>query len=120
MRLGIDFGTTRTLVACADRGNYPVVGFMDGDGDPHEHFPSVIAATRHGRAEKPKLVYGFDALAASKDGAPTLRSFKRALASPEVTADTPIRVGDVEVPLLQAMTGFLSALHDSLRDKERT
>jgi molecular chaperone DnaK (HSP70) len=31
MRLGIDFGTTRTVVAMADRGNYPVVTFETGD-----------------------------------------------------------------------------------------
>ena len=29
MRLGIDFGTTRTVVAASDRGNYPVVSFVD-------------------------------------------------------------------------------------------
>ena len=27
MRLGIDFGTTRIVVAAVDRGNYPVVSF---------------------------------------------------------------------------------------------
>ena len=43
MRLGIDFGTTRTVVACADRGNYPVLGFVDDAGDCHDWFPSVVA-----------------------------------------------------------------------------
>ncbi len=33
MRLGIDFGTTRTVVAAADRGNYPVVTFETGVGE---------------------------------------------------------------------------------------
>jgi molecular chaperone DnaK (HSP70) len=33
MRLGIDFGTTRTVVAAADRGNYPVVTFETGGGE---------------------------------------------------------------------------------------
>src|SRR5579863_2493348 len=32
MRLGIDFGTTRTVVAAVDRGNYPVITFEAGDG----------------------------------------------------------------------------------------
>ena len=32
MRLGIDFGTTRVVVAAADRGNYPVVTFEDDGG----------------------------------------------------------------------------------------
>src|SRR5579859_4193059 len=40
MRLGVDFGTTRTVVAAADRGNYPVVGFSDEDGELREWLPS--------------------------------------------------------------------------------
>ena len=32
MRLGIDFGTTRIVVAAADRGNYPIVTFDGPDG----------------------------------------------------------------------------------------
>ena len=31
--LGIDLGTTRTVVARADRGNYPVISFTDEHGD---------------------------------------------------------------------------------------
>jgi hypothetical protein len=30
MLLGIDYGTTRTVVAAVDRGNYPVVSFHGG------------------------------------------------------------------------------------------
>jgi molecular chaperone DnaK (HSP70) len=42
MRLGIDFGTTRTVVAAVDRGNYPLVAFAnDGnDADSSEWIPS--------------------------------------------------------------------------------
>jgi len=43
MRLGIDLGTTRTLVAVEDRGNYPVIGFTSPDGDVLEHYPTVTA-----------------------------------------------------------------------------
>jgi molecular chaperone DnaK (HSP70) len=43
VRLGIDFGTTRTVVATCDRGNYPVVGFLDEAGDPADFYPSVVA-----------------------------------------------------------------------------
>jgi hypothetical protein len=43
VKLGIDFGTTRTVVACADRGNYPVLSFTDEAGDAHDFFPSVVA-----------------------------------------------------------------------------
>ena len=33
MKLGIDFGTTRTGVAVADRGNYPAVTFTTDGGE---------------------------------------------------------------------------------------
>ncbi|PYM57943.1 MAG: Hsp70 family protein, partial [Candidatus Rokuibacteriota bacterium] len=56
MRLGIDFGTTRTVVAYGDRGNYPVASFLDDTGDPAEWFPSVVAE-RGGQ-----LRFGHDAL----------------------------------------------------------
>ena len=64
MQLGVDFGTTRTLVAHADRGNYPVVTFSDTDGDAHEFFPSLVAL------QGDHLVYGFEAAAAARRGAP--------------------------------------------------
>ena len=54
MKLGIDFGTTRTVVACADRGNYPVLSFSDDAGDAHDFIPSVVAE-RDG-----ELRFGFD------------------------------------------------------------
>ena len=108
VRLGIDFGTTRTLVACVDRGNFPIVSFTDGAGDVHDHIPSVAAAV-DGR-----IVYGHDALAAADDGAPLLRSFKRLLAAPDVNGNLPVHIGDVTVPLLELLTGFLTAVRDAL------
>ena len=45
MRLGIDFGTTHTVVALVDRGNYPVVGFEWGDT-----LPSLCAVRRRDAA----------------------------------------------------------------------
>ena len=41
--LGIDLGTTRTVVARADRGNYPVLSFADEHGDEHDFIPSLTA-----------------------------------------------------------------------------
>ena len=32
MRFGVDFGTTRTVAAVVDRGNYPVVPVVDPAG----------------------------------------------------------------------------------------
>ena len=106
--LGIDLGTTRTVVAYADRGNYPVVSFTDADGDAHEFFPSVVALTDQG------LVHGFDAQAAVREGAPHLRSVKRALSSPTVTAQTRVELGDVSFPVLDVVTSFLGALRRAL------
>ncbi|MBI1946729.1 MAG: Hsp70 family protein [Deltaproteobacteria bacterium] len=111
MKLGIDFGTTRTLVACADRGNYPVVSFVDDEGDAHEHVPSVVAD------DGGRLRYGFDALAAARQGAQLVRSFKRALASADVTGATPVRVGTLEVPMLELLTGYLTHVREALRTR---
>jgi molecular chaperone DnaK (HSP70) len=43
MLLGIDYGTTRTVVAAVDRGNYPVVSFQTAEGDTQDWYPSLIA-----------------------------------------------------------------------------
>ncbi|MBK7723203.1 MAG: Hsp70 family protein [Austwickia sp.] len=108
MRLGVDFGTTRTIVASVDRGNYPVVSFQDPAGDAHEYYPSVVAW------EDDRLSFGFEALAAGERGAPMVRSFKRALASPDVNPETTIAVGDQDVRILDVMTGFFESLRQAL------
>lgn len=109
MLLGVDFGTTRTIVAHADRGNYPVVSFFDGTGDAHGYFPSIVARGDDG------LIFGFDALEAAHDGAPSVRSFKRALSSPSLGVGTTIPLGEDEVPLVDVMSGFFAALRAALR-----
>ncbi len=109
MDLGLDFGTTHTVVAHADRGNYPVVAFVDADGDAHDHYPTVVADVGG------DLVYGYAALAAAHAGHPFLRSFKRALAEPHATPTSVVRVGDRDVPLLDLLTGFFTALREALR-----
>ena len=109
MDLGLDFGTTHTVVAHSDRGNYPVVSFLDEDGDAQDHFPSVVAD------DGGTLVYGFAALEAARRGRPCARSFKRLLAEPRVTPDTLMRLGDRQVPLFDVLTGLFSAVLDALR-----
>jgi molecular chaperone DnaK (HSP70) len=42
MRLGIDFGTTRVVVAAVDRGNYPILSFETSEG-PMDWFPPMVA-----------------------------------------------------------------------------
>jgi molecular chaperone DnaK (HSP70) len=110
LRLGIDFGTTRTVVAFCDRGNYPVVSFADEAGDASECFPSVVAA-RDG-----ELRFGFEAerLEASAEWT-TLRSFKRLLndPSPEATID----LGGGRIRLVDLLALFLANLGEALRTR---
>ncbi len=108
MRLGVDLGTTHTVVAYADRGNYPVVAFLDDEGDAHDHVPTVVAD------DGGTLVFGFAAEAAARRGAPVLRSFKRVLADPGATPQLRVRLGDREVPLVEVLVGFLAALREAL------
>ena len=49
MRLGVDFGTTRIVVAVADRGNYPLVHFEALDGQTQDWFPPLVAVGDEGR-----------------------------------------------------------------------
>lgn len=110
--LGIDLGTTRTVVARADRGNYPVLGFVDEQGDDHDFIPSLTAL------QDGALVHGFEARAAARQGAPLLRSLKRLLASPTVTSATPVTLGDRTFTVLEILTDFLRHLRARLEAME--
>ena len=46
MKLGIDFGTTRVIVAAVDRGNYPLAPFETAEGT-YDWFPSLAAVRRN-------------------------------------------------------------------------
>jgi molecular chaperone DnaK (HSP70) len=110
MDLGLDLGTTHTVVAHADRGNYPVVAFLDADGDAHDHVPTVAALAGD------RVVFGFEALAAARDGAPLARSFKRLLADRQATPTTLLRLGDRELSVLDLLTGFFASLRGALHE----
>ncbi|MBX7195399.1 MAG: Hsp70 family protein [Sandaracinaceae bacterium] len=72
MRLGIDLGTTRTVIARVDGGRYPIVSIDTGLGSA-EWVPGACAERADGTR-----VHGWEALAA--DDAPALlRSVKRAI-----------------------------------------
>lgn len=109
MHLGIDFGTTRTVVAVADRGNYPVVDFLDLDHDYHSHFPTVSALVDG------KLVHGFAAQTAARSGARLIRSVKRHLADPDLTLESVIDVDGQQIALLHLVTSFFTALREALQ-----
>src|SRR5579862_5937999 len=106
MKLGIDFGTTRIVVAAADRGNYPLVSFETADAT-FEWFPPLVALRGSERR------YGWDAWHAQDDASWTIiRSLKRYLedAGPE----TMLEAGGTTVPLAELMHGLLGALHREL------
>ena len=109
--LGIDLGTTRTVVARADRGNYPVISFTDEHGDEHDFIPSLTAL------HEGALVHGFAARQAAHQGAPLLRSLKRVLASPTLTASTPVQLGDQTFSVLEVLTSFLRHLESELAER---
>ena len=111
MKVGIDFGTTRTLVSFVDRGNYPYVTFVDEDGDQWEHFPSLVAWHEN------QWKFGFAAEKAGRAGAVVLRSFKRFLSAPNISADTEIKIGERSIDIGSLLAGFLSALRAALENQ---
>ena len=110
MRLGIDFGTTRIVVAASDRGNYPLVNFETPDGQARDWFPSVVAVAGDRR------VYGWEALDLhGKPGWTLIRSLKRGLktAGPHSTFEVEGR----HLNLFQVVTEMLRALRHELVER---
>ncbi len=83
MRLGIDFGTTRTVVSAVQDGRHPVASF-DEDGEYKEHVPGVAAVVDG------QLIVGWDAARAIADGSAehAIRSIKRVIGS--LAPDQPV------------------------------
>ena len=107
MKLGIDFGTTRIIVAFVDRGNYPVVSFAAPDGSARDWFPPLVAVKDEQR------VYGWEAWAAQEEpGWTVVRSLKRALegAGPQSL----VQISTQTVPMLQLLGELCSALRTNL------
>jgi len=103
MRLGIDFGTTRVVVALVDRGNFPLVTFESPDGQAHDWFPPVAAVKGGAR------LYGWEAIAAQEDENWTiLRSLKRYLRS--ANPHTLVPVAGQQIPLRELMAEMMMAL----------
>ncbi len=109
LNLGIDFGTTRTAIACADRGNHPVVTFSDTRGDAVPWIPTLVAE-RDG-----ELRFGLEALAAAEEASfRVVRSFKRLLGDPRAAADRWVTVGGRAMLLGDLVAGFLEHVRDAL------
>jgi len=107
MRIGIDFGTTRVVVALVDRGNFPLVNFEAPDGQVHDWFPPVAAVNGSAR------LYGWEAIAAQEDESWTfLRSLKRYLRS--ASPHTQVPVAGQLLPLRLLMAEMMAALRAQL------
>lgn len=107
MKLGVDFGTNRTVIAAADRGNYPLVSFEAPDGTASDWYPSLVAIRGDERR------YGWEAWELRPDPSWTVvRSIKRLLedAGPETILD----LGEQKVKLSDLLHGFTAALKHSL------
>ena len=110
MRIGIDFGTTRVVVAAADRGNYPLVNFEAPDGHAREWFPPVLAVARE------KRVYGWEALEHhGKPGWTIVRSLKRGLKNAGPCSE--FEVAGQRLNLSDVMTEMMAALRRELLEK---
>jgi len=106
MRVGIDFGTTHTVVAVVDRGNYPIVSF-----DGMDTWPSLIAADAVGQ-----LRFGVDAAAVRHEpGWSVLRSVKRLLnqAGPR----TEVALAGRSYRLVDLLAGLLTQLKSDLLNR---
>src|SRR3954464_5772063 len=97
MRLGIAFGTTHTVVALVDRGNYPVVSLEHGDAVPSVVSVDPAGALRFGTAEP---------------GWPVLRLFQRPLdaGGPDTTVD----LGGRQLLLTDVLAQFLAHVRSEL------
>jgi molecular chaperone DnaK (HSP70) len=107
MRLGIDFGTTRTVVSGQEGGNYPVYTFS-WNGEMKEYLPSLVAA-REG-----SLYFGWEAVdLLDKPDVYLLRSMKR-LAG-HLRPDDVLELGpDVYVTMIDLVTLFLTYVKNML------
>jgi molecular chaperone DnaK (HSP70) len=110
MKIGIDFGTTRIVVAASDRGNFPVVSFETPEGEVRDWFPPAVAVRGDQR------LFGWEAVARQDDPAWSVaRSLKRALrgAGPH----SRIEIGGQRLPLKLLLEETMSALRAELRQR---
>ncbi|MBV8631344.1 MAG: Hsp70 family protein, partial [Silvibacterium sp.] len=110
MRIGIDFGTTRVVVAAVDRGNYPLVNFEAAEGQVYDWFPSVVAAKGNTR------LYGWEALSVQDDDSwTTARSLKRLLRTAGPRSE--LQLAGQALPLRTVLAEMMSSLRSQLLDR---
>ena len=109
MRIGIDFGTTRIVVATVDRGNYPLVQFETPDGGREDWFPPLVAVRNGARR------YGWEAHAAQQERGWTLiRSLKRYLE--DAGPLTEVELGGQTADMIELLSALMSSLYTALRE----
>ncbi|MCW5976518.1 MAG: Hsp70 family protein [Bryobacteraceae bacterium] len=109
MRIGVDFGTTRIVVAAVDRGNYPLVSFETADGAHTDWYPPLIAVSGNVRQ------FGWPAWSRQQDPECTIiRSLKRYLenAGPE----TQVEIAGHKAPMLELLTELAASLRLALAE----
>src|SRR6266404_2487129 len=107
MKLGIDFGTTRVVVASADRGNYPLVPFETSEGT-FDWFPPFVALRGN------ECRFGWDAWNTQGEaGWTVVRSLKSYLE--DAGPQTIFEADGIRVPISQLMSSLVGALRDALR-----
>ncbi len=110
MRLGIDFGTTRIVVAAVDRGNYPVVQFETPDGVTADWFPPLIAV----RGEERR--YGWEAWSLQSEAGWTIvRSLKRLLRN--AGPATEVEIGEQALPMQLLLDEITAQLRSELLER---
>ncbi|HZD51299.1 MAG TPA: Hsp70 family protein [Silvibacterium sp.] len=110
MRIGIDFGTTRVVVASVDRGNFPLVNFEAADGQVYDWFPSVVAAKGRTR------LYGWDAIAVQDDDTwTTARSLKRLLRTAGPHSE--LQLAGQSLPVRDLLTEMMASLRTQLLER---
>src|SRR5687768_12609426 len=109
MRFGIDFGTTRTVVAAVQDGRHPIVAF-DDHGEFRSYIPG-IAALRGG-----ELLLGWPAARALAAGEAehAIRSIKRVAQSLMPDDGVPGLPG---ITALDLVTAFLRELRASILER---
>jgi molecular chaperone DnaK (HSP70) len=109
MRLGIDFGTTRTVVAAAVDGRHPIAAF-DVDGEFKEYVPGVAAVVAG------ELLVGWAAARALAAGEAehAVRSIKRVASALMPDAEVPGLPG---ITALELWTAFLTELRVAITER---
>ena len=110
MRLGIDFGTTRIVVALVDRGNYPVISFETPQGERTSWYPPLVAV------RGPERRYGWEAWESQQEeGWTIIRSLKRYLE--DAGPHTILEIAGERLRMLELLTELAASLKAALLER---